>query len=151
MDEVRDRLETAEAVREEVESFASVLERADANLLDQPLGSGGWRRRDALAHIVWWHEKCLWAINSTIAGTYERVDLSDVDAVNAQAVKSKEHLDTQDLVTAFRTTGMQIVDAIKNVPEELWKEKPRLAGWVDGCTLRHYGEHVPEMEAAVPT
>lgn len=147
-DDTPDRVEMAKAVEAALDEMESVLGQVDLAKLEEPAAEGGWRRRDALAHMVYWQEVCVWALRSTMDGTYAPVDLSDIDAVNAKAADDKAARATADLIEDFRRTGREIVEAINAVPDELWHSKPRLYKWVETTTIHHYGEHRGDLAAA---
>lgn len=147
-EQIPDRGQTAARVAEAVAEMSALIESADRAALEQPAAEGQWRRRDAIAHMVYWHEVCAWALRSTVEGTYKPVDLSDIDGMNSSAAEQRAQVPIDELVGSFRRTGQEVVEAIEAVPDEMWQQKPRLHRWVDGCTLHHYPEHRDQMASA---
>lgn len=110
---------------------------------------GEWSIRDMLAHVVAWHEECLWAIRSTQQGSYERRDYSNVDAWNAGAVAKLAGLSGADLLEKARVTGHEIARMVGAIPDELWEAKRRLYTWPYASTIRHYEEHESDVRSAM--
>ena len=147
-DEIPDRLQMAKDLELALDEMNAILGMADLDRLNEPVADGEWARRDALAHLIYWHEICLWSLRSTMDGTYVPVDLSNVDESNHKAVADKSALANSQLIDDFKRTGSEIVETMLQVPDELWNTKPRLFKWVTGTTLGHYPEHRDHLAAA---
>ena len=115
---------------------------------DKPGAIGEWSLRDLMAHIVSWHEECLWALRSTVDGTYERRDYSDFDKLNAEMLPKYEGLGAEELRRRMESTARELVAQIRGIPEDLWQSTPRLAAWVNTTAIGHYEEHAGDVRAA---
>ncbi|MEO7803102.1 MAG: maleylpyruvate isomerase N-terminal domain-containing protein [Actinomycetota bacterium] len=138
-------------VTREVAEMASRLEGVDEELFLKPVGTGEWTLRDLLSHLLFWQKECLWALKSTLEGTYERRDYSDVDKTNAAGVESLKDLKPLEVIAQLKASGVDIAETIKIIPEDLWETKPRLAAWVHGSVTHHYEEHTPDIISVIGT
>lgn len=125
------------------------LDGLDEAVLRKPLATGEWTLRDLLSHMLFWQHECLWALRSTLNGTYERRDYSDTDKVNAAGVEALKNVGPLEIVEQLRTSGLDIIEAIQMIPEELWEQKERLSAWVHGTIVAHYDEHFSDIDSVV--
>lgn len=132
-----------------IEKLEKMLMGADEALLGKPDAVGDWSVRDLLSHMVFWHNECLWAIESTLRGTYERRDYSDVDAVNARAVEQMAAVGAPELVEKLISTGREIAARTQEIPEDVWAAKARLKAWVHRTTVHHYQDHEADIRTAL--
>lgn len=112
---------------------------------DRPRTVGEWSVRDLMAHVLSWHDECLWAFRSTIEGNYERRDFSDFDKVNAELLPRYEGQTAQELRQKLESTAADIAAQIREVPDDLWQTKRRLSAWVETTVVGHYAEHVDDL------
>lgn len=141
--EIRERKSLADEIEQESAKFFKLFDRIadpnDANTV------GEWSVRDLMAHVVSWHDECLWALRSTMEGTYERRDYSDFDKVNAELVPRYKGIGAEELRERMKTSADEIVELIRIIPDELWNAKPRLSAWATMVTLTHYEEHQEDL------
>lgn len=142
-----DREALASQIDQKVDEFADLV--AKTKNIDAPEAVGDWSLRDMLAHIVAWHEECLWAIRSTIEGSYERRNYQDVNGWNANALARYEGISGTELLERARSTGHEVASNLREVPEELWVAKRRLETWPLESTIRHYQEHEEDVRQAI--
>lgn len=143
-DEIPDKETLATRVEEESRKIFELFDAvADP---DRPRAIGDWSVRDLMAHILSWHEECLWAIRSTMDGTYERRDYSDFDKVNAELLPRYQGRSATELRAQMESTAAEIAELIRQVPDDLWHSKRRLSAWPDMTIVGHYAEHVDDLK-----
>lgn len=140
--EIRERKSLADEIEHEAPKFFELFDRI--NDLNE-IKVGKWSVRDLMAHVVSWHDECLWALRSTMDGTYERRDYSDFDKVNAELVPRYAGMGAEVLRERMKKSADEIVELIRNIPDDLWNEKPRLSAWATMVTLTHYEEHKEDL------
>jgi len=141
----RDRAKLAIEIEEGVRDFCATFDGVDPSSLEGQGTVGEWAVRDVLAHMVFWHERCLTAVRTTMNGTYEPTGDIDENAENAAAVAGHAATPTAQLMDRVKTTGLEISALLGEVPEELWEQKLHLESWVLGTTLNHYADHRDEV------
>ncbi|MCA1838857.1 MAG: maleylpyruvate isomerase N-terminal domain-containing protein [Actinomycetota bacterium] len=148
---VSDRHELADKVEQSVRRLHSRLSDASAEILQEPHTIGTWAIRDLVAHMVYWHEQCIWAIRTTMNGTYERRDYSEADDHNERAVIAMSSVPATQLLEKLLVTGLDVAGLVREVPDEMWEAKPRLERWVVLSTLEHHVEHQLDLDKALTT
>jgi hypothetical protein len=137
------------------EELATRVEKESRNIFElfdsiadpeRPRTVGDWSVRDLMAHVLSWHDECLWAFKSTLDGTYERRDFSDFDKVNAELLPRYDGQTARELRVRLETTAAEIADQIRKIPEDLWQSKRRLSAWVETTVVGHYAEHAEDLE-----
>lgn len=136
--------ETARAVEASGERFLEHFRFLTERDLESPR-RGGWSPAQLLAHVVAWHEECLWALRATIEGNYERRDYSDVDDWNRRAVERFSGSTGRELLEKATETNRLIAETLREVPLSLWEAKPRVREWAVATTVRHYAEHLEDL------
>ena len=117
----------------------------------------GWRGRDLVAHVVGWQQVALGiarelAIGETSA-TLDRAnadwDARGPDAINAAMLAEWADLPLDEVRHRLATVAGELRGYLTVVPETRWVKRPATMSFLLECTLDHYAEHMPELEAVV--
>jgi len=119
---------------------------------------GDWSIKDILAHITAWQDRLLAWLHAakhneepTISGPDSE---EEMDRLNEQFYKENKSRPLADVLGDFRSSYLQIVEAVQAMPEEDLIDSHRFA-WLNGDSLRqlvagdtydHYEEHRQQIE-----
>jgi len=118
---------------------------------DEKLPSG-MTLREVLAHLAAWEETVpprVAAVLATGKDSYEREDLSDIDAFNAQVSAETRDTPIDDLKARLARSHEAIVALVRSLEG---REIPELAKKViEWNTTEHYPDHFGDLGAAIKT
>lgn len=142
---VRDTLarmdEAWQRLRRAIDSFP-------AERLDEPIGEGGWTRKQMVAHLGAWHESANERLARFIVSGEKQPLGEDDDTINARVARS----------AGGRTAG-EIMDALENSFRRLRRQVGYLSdeqlaahdGWpaavIGSNTWQHYEDHLADLRA----
>jgi hypothetical protein len=117
--------------------------------------SGDWSIKDILAHITAWHRYLLDRLQAAARNESPSVyitglDDEEVDRLNEQFYQENKSRALDEVMTDFRSTYLQIVEAVQAMQEEdltdaqrfSWARGIPLWRFVAGDTYEHYLEHI---------
>ena len=113
---------------------------------DEPVGGGGWTRRQMVHHLTVWHGLTVDRLRS-YQQTGQRAAPIDSDAINADAMTSAAGKTRADLLvdldSSFQTLRAEVAKLRdEQLPEhDFWP-----GGVVVGNTFGHYEEHRADLE-----
>ena len=132
-------------------SARSSFDPLPADRYDEKLPSG-MTLREVLAHLAAWEETVpprVAAVLATGKDTYEREDLSDIDAFNAKVSAETKDTPIDDLKARLARSHEAIVALVRSLEG---REIPELAKKViEWNTTEHYPDHFGDLGAAIKT
>lgn len=126
--------------------FRSAVARIGLTPLDERTASG-WTYKAMLTHIARWMERVPVELADRLAG--RPTTPVDVEAVNAQATADASSKSAHEVLEALDQAYRGARDAILGLPAGT-KIPLHAAQFVASETYEHFGEHQPELDAAVP-
>jgi uncharacterized protein (TIGR03083 family) len=158
MAEQMDKASILNELRSKYAALEAILAPLDEAQLTTPGVIGGWSIKDILAHVTAWHHRLLAWLHA--AGHNEEPTISgpnseeEMDRLNEQFYQENKFRPLADVLGDFRSSYLQIVEAVQAMPEEDLID-PRRFAWLDGDSLRqlvagdtydHYEEHRQQIE-----
>lgn len=126
--------------------------------------NGAWSIKDELAHLTFWNQNLL--IRLRAATTDETPDPAhfaksdvEIDEWNARVFTENKDRPLEDVLTDFRDTYTQVVDALTPLADAAlfdakrfaWTNGTPLWRWVAGDITEHYPEHLEQIERWLTT
>lgn len=153
-----DALSFLEDEREAWAPFEALGVLSDADLERTTAEDGpahGWAGRDLVAHLVAWQQLAQQSARELALGdsspTIERVEAelaSDGgNARNATIQDEWRTLSLEEVRHRLATVAGELRGYLTVVPETRWVKNPKRLAFFLECTLDHYPEHQPELEA----
>ena len=158
MAEQVDKASILDELRSKYVALEAILAPLDEAQMTTPGVIGDWSIKDILAHITAWQHRLLtWLYAArhneepTISGPDSE---EEMDRLNEQFYKENKSRPLADVLGDFRSSYLQIVEAVQAMPEEDLID-PRRFAWLDGDPLRqlvagdtydHYEEHRQQIE-----
>jgi hypothetical protein len=96
------------------------------------------RFRDVLAHILAWWERGIGVIQA--GSTADPLEVDDVDAFNAEAVKSFADMEESQVLMQFDETRLTLASLVDMLPEDVIT-RTNIQDWLRSDVLDHYYEH----------
>ena len=154
MDDARPRLL---ALREEArtahDEFLAAMDRVDPGLVEAPGLVGTWNAVQLLAHIAYWAENAVGALEAAAAGTvdaYGDEDL-DVDALNAEVAAAAVDLAFPAAQRREEAAFAALIAALERTPPAALDERVRygdpLETVIRDDSIDHYLEHAADIRA----
>ena len=117
----------------------------------------GWSGRDLVAHLVAWQQVALQVArelaledgSATMARVGAEWDASGGDPINAAIREEWRALPLDEVRRRLATVPGELRGYLTVVPEARWVKNPRRLRFFMECTLDHYPEHQPELEATL--
>src|SRR5260370_25547551 len=139
MAEQVDKASILDDVRSKYVAREAILAPLDEAQMTTPGVIGDWSIKDILAHITAWQHRLLtWLYAArhneepTISGPDSE---EEMDRLNEQFYKENKSRPLADVLGDFRSSYLQIVEAVQAMPEEDLID-PRRFAWLDGDSLR---------------
>jgi hypothetical protein len=155
-----DALSFLEDERDAWAPFEALALLSDADLERELPADGpahGWSGRDLMAHLTGWQQVALdvareLALRET-SGTKERVDSewesAGGDAINARITEEWRALPLDEVRRRFGTVAGELRGYLTVVPETRWVKNTAHLEFFLECTLDHYEDHEPELQAVL--
>ena len=154
--------------------IASAHQRLEASLrtltddqINAPLLEGDWSVRDALAHLSFWEQRALYAlqhepVDGKAAVPEEIADLTGsadwTDAANARVYERNRGRDLSDIRAEFERSYADVLQVIGELSDDDVFSSTKLSRQIGqpvldliaGNTYEHYDEHTDAIERAFP-
>ncbi len=153
-----DKASILDELRSKYVALEAILAPLDEAQMTKTGVIGDWSIKDILAHITAWHHRLLARLHAarhneepTISGPDSE---EEMDRLNEQFYKENKSHPLADVLGGFRSSYLQIVEAVQAMPEEDLIDPHRFA-WLNGDSLRqlvagdtydHYEEHRQQIE-----
>src|SRR5260370_30538123 len=122
MAEQMDKASILDELRSKYVALEAILAPLDEAQLTTPGVIGDWSIKDILAHITAWHHRLLARLHAaryneepTISGPNSE---EEMDRLNEQFYKENKSRPLADVLGDFRSSYLQIVEAVPAMPEE---------------------------------
>ena len=128
------------------QSFAGL---SDSQLME-PGATGNWSVKDILAHVTTWEQEALKALPVILQGGRlpRYSDLyGGIDAFNAWMAEQKRDLSLPEILEQLDETHRQLVEIIRNAPDEQFTREMRFRRRLRLDTYSHYPEHTRAIRA----
>ena len=116
------------------------------NLLEEPLAEGKWSFKELLAHIIFWDELIVRALEEL---NYERAFdwklYTDFDTVNAQAVARLRPQSVKRVLTELRLTHSAAMQAAQLVSDEKLLKEGNVPRFLTKIMVEHIEHHTPQV------
>jgi hypothetical protein len=158
MAEQMDKASILDELRSKYVALEAILAPLDEAQMTKTGVIGDWSIKDILAHITAWQDRLLAWLHAarhneepTISGPDSE---EEMDRLNEQFYKENRSRPLADVLGGFRSSYLQIVEAVQAMPEEDLIDPHRFA-WLNGDSLRqlvagdtydHYEEHRQQIE-----
>lgn len=158
MAEQMDKASILDELRSKYAALEGILAPLDEAQMTTPGVIGNWSIKDILAHISSWQHRLLAWLHAarhneepTISGPDSE---EEMDRLNEQFYKENRSRPLADVLGGFRSSYLQIVEAVQAMPEEDLIDPQRFS-WLNGDSLRqlvagdtydHYQEHRQQIE-----
>ncbi len=153
-----DKASILDELRTKYVALEAILAPLDETQMTKTGVIGDWSIKDILAHITAWQDRLLAWLHAarhneepTISGPDSE---EEMDRLNEQFYKENRSRPLADVLGDFRSSYLQIVEAVQAMPEEDLIDPHRFA-WLNGDSLRqlvagdtydHYEEHRQQIE-----
>lgn len=158
MAEQMDKASILDELRSKYAALEGILAPLDEAQMTTPGVIGNWSIKDILAHISSWQHRLLAWLHAarhneepTISGPDSE---EEMDRLNEQFYTENKSRSLADVLGDFRSSYLQIVEAVQAMPEEDLIDPQRFS-WLNGDSLRqlvagdtydHYQEHRQQIE-----
>ena len=158
MAEQMDKASILDELRSKYAALEAILAPLDKAQMTTPGVIGNWSIKDILAHITAWQHRLLTWLHAarhnqkpTISGPDSE---EEMDRLNEQFYQENKSRPLADVLGNFRSSYLQIMEAVQAIPEEDLIDPHRFA-WLNGDSLRqlvagdtydHYQEHQQQIE-----
>ncbi len=154
-----DKASILDELRSKYAALEGILAPLDEAQMTTPGVIGDWSIKDILAHMsAWQHRLLAWLYaarhneDPTISGPDS---VEEMDRLNEQFYKENKSRPLADVLGDFRSSYLQIVEAVQAMREEdlidpqrfAWLSGDSLRQLVAGDTFEHYQEHQQQIEA----
>ena len=117
-------------------------------LMEQPMTEGKWSFKDMAAHLIYWDELVVRALEEAYYGrVFDWKPYTDFDTLNAQAVERLRPQSVKRVLTALRLTHSTAMDAVRLVPEENLLQEGNIPRFLTWIMVGHVEHHIPQVEA----
>ncbi|HZS76191.1 MAG TPA: DinB family protein [Ktedonobacteraceae bacterium] len=146
-------LHKMDSKKAELENLVTSLNEAQLNT---PGVNDNWSVKDNLAHITSWQHYLLQVLQGALRNQEPVTDVppgESEDEENEQLYQQNKSRSFDEILTDFRATHGQIVEAVQSLSEEdlfdprrfLWRQGRSLESVIEGNTYGHYDEHLQIM------
>jgi len=159
MAEPMDKASILDELRSKYAALAGILAPLDEAQMTTSGVIGDWSIKDILAHMSAWQQRLLawlYAARHNEEPTISGPDsVEEMDRLNEQFYKENRSRPLADVLGDFRSSYLQIVEAVQALPEEdlidphrfAWSNGDSLRQIIAGDTYDHYQEHQQQIEA----
>jgi uncharacterized protein (TIGR03083 family) len=148
-------LKTKEALLEEIRHEREALDKFLAGLspgqMAQPGAIAEWSVKDVLAHLAEWEQLLLVWYTAGLRGEVPQLPAegytwAQMDDLNQVIYERYRHRSLDDVLSYYRTSYAQVLDAVQAMAEAdlftpgrfAWTKQNTLADYVVPCTSEHY-------------
>ena len=139
------------------ERLEATLARVGEGQMTAPGAVGDWSVKDLLAHLIFWEQAPVRALQAEARGEPGRLPSDDenVDELNARAVAERRERPPAEVLAEFERSYHELLDVVEPLSDADLNEPDRYA-WTEGKPLwriiagesyRHYREHDEEIRA----
>ncbi len=117
-------------------------------LMEEPLEEGKWSFKDLAAHIIFWDEMVVRALEETNYGrTFDwRPYVGHFDEWNSKAAGQKRTLSVKRVMGELRLTHTTVMEALRRVPEEKLLKNGNVPHFLTEILIEHVQHHTPQVE-----
>jgi DinB superfamily len=139
-------------------ALRAALDRAGADLLDQPGSWGDWRLKDLLAHITYWQTVAIDRLQKFAVGRANEITRlsgdEEMNQVNESVYRSNKDRPLAEMLELFDSTFHALCTAVKQFPAERYAENAQagpigVATIVEADGYGHDEEHLADVEKAI--
>ena len=120
--------------------------------------NGAWSIKDILAHLAAWQQRTLTRIEAALRNEKPAIPPltsdEEIDQLNEHFYQENKHRSLSEVLSNFRTSSSQLLEAVQAAPEEVLIDPQRvpwlngIAVWqiVAGNTYEHIAEHMDSIQ-----
>lgn len=150
-----DKTRLQHEIRTAYAALEEILAPLDETRMTTSGVNGDWSIKDILAHLAIWHRYLLDRLQAAARNENPTLyamspDDEEVDRLNEQFYQENKSRALDEIMTGFRSSYLQIVEAVQAMKEEdltdaqrfSWTRGIPLWRFVAGDTYEHYLEHI---------
>lgn len=123
--------------------FLQVIDNFKRKDRDKKIAKGKWSPKDILSHIAGWEVEVIkqfkaFLINPKVDDNY------DIDSFNQSAVKSRKHLNWDQIVLELKTAQAELSNFLSKLTQKEIDDEKRFIEWVD-VLINHYVHHTKQL------
>lgn len=153
------RADLLKGLQQENQEWEAFLERIGPERMDQPGVSGYWSVKDIIAHITGWRRRTVGRLQAAQRGEPEPspfwpAQLHTDDEINGWFFETNHERPVQEILDESQQVFVQLLDAIRGLPDEILANPARHLSWFEGQSLdatdffeHFHEEHEPDMLA----
>lgn len=116
-------------------------------LMEEPMSAGKWSFKDLAAHLVFWDEIALRALEELNYGrVFDWSPYADEDEQNTRAVERRRPQSVKRVLSELRLTHSTLTGAIRLIPDEKLLTNGDVPSWLITAVPEHYEHHIPQVE-----
>ncbi len=124
--------------------------------------NGSWSIKDVLTHLTAWQRAMVDRLHAAVRNEKPALTVltdEEIDRLNEQFYQEGKSRPLAEVLTDFRTTYLQIVEVVQELPWEDLADEQRFA-WLNGTplwryiagdTYEHYQEHIESIQEILKT
>ena len=136
------------------QSHVDLLESIDGlepDQLEKKKAIGEWSIRDVVLHLAMWEGEVLkalaiWRMGHKVDWIYVGDEKNQLK-FNKFWIDTMTYLSAEDVIRLFNLTHSAIVADISAIPEEIWKQRGGIPGWIGNITTEHNRGHIDKIRA----
>ena len=118
------------------------------NLLEEPMTEGKWSFKDLSAHIIFWDELVVRALEELNYGrVFDWHPYMNFDQTNSQAIERMRMQSVKRVLSGLRLTHSTAMQAVQIVPDEKLLKDGTLPHFLTWIMIEHIEHHTPQVIA----